>query len=74
MDLIKNQKSKIKNQKFQRKGSKIYFYNYLTRKIEKFKPIRKNWVFIYCCGPTVYDFVHLGNLRTYLFEDFLRRT
>ncbi len=74
MDLIKNQKSKIKNQKFQRRGSKIHFYNYLTRKIERFKPIRKNWVFMYCCGPTVYDFVHLGNLRTYLFEDFLRRT
>jgi len=53
--------------------AKIYFYNYLSRKIEKFKPIRKRRVHLYCCGPTVYDFVHLGNLRTYLFEDLLRR-
>ncbi len=54
--------------------SKIYIYNTLTRKKENFKPIRKEWVGLYTCGPTVYDYAHIGNLRTYIFEDVLRRT
>lgn len=49
-------------------------WNTLSRKIEEFKPIRKNFVELYTCGPTVYNFSHLGNLRTYIFEDTLRRT
>jgi len=49
-------------------------YNSLTRKKEEFKPIDKNEVKIYGCGPTVYWFAHLGNLRTYIFEDILKRT
>lgn len=53
---------------------RLYFYNSLTRKKELFKPIRKDWVGLYTCGPTVYNFVHIGNLRTYIFEDVLRRT
>ena len=53
---------------------KIYFYNALTRKKELFKPIRKTWVGLYTCGPTVYNYAHIGNLRTYIFEDVLRRT
>ncbi|QQG52937.1 MAG: cysteine--tRNA ligase [Candidatus Falkowbacteria bacterium] len=53
---------------------KIYLYNTLTRQKEIFKPIKKGVVGLYTCGPTVYNFAHIGNLRTYLFEDFLKRT
>ena len=49
-------------------------YNTLTRKLEEFKPIKEGQVSMYCCGPTVYSFAHIGNLRTYLNEDFLHRT
>mgnify|MGYP001222334732 CR=1 FL=1 len=52
----------------------IKLYNTLSRKKEVFKPIKKNQVSIYTCGPTVYDYAHIGNLRTFLFEDILRRT
>ena len=51
----------------------LSLYNTLSRKKEKFKPIR-NTVAYYSCGPTVYDRVHIGNLRTFIFEDILRRT
>ena len=52
----------------------IKFYNTLIRKKEVFKSIRKGNVNFYVCGPTVYNLVHIGNLRTYIFEDILRRT
>ena len=52
----------------------INIYNTLTRKVEPFKPISNNEVKIYCCGPTVYLFQHIGNFRTYIFEDVLVRT
>jgi len=52
----------------------LKLYNVLTRRKEVFKPLRKDWVGFYTCGPTVYNFAHLGNLRTYVFEDLLRRT
>ncbi|MFA5086632.1 MAG: cysteine--tRNA ligase [Candidatus Paceibacterota bacterium] len=48
-------------------------YNTLTRKKEEFKPIKGNEVRIYTCGPTVYWFAHIGNMRTYIFEDILKR-
>lgn len=48
-------------------------YNTLTRKIEEFKPIKANEVRMYSCGPTVYYYAHIGNLRAYLFMDTLRR-
>lgn len=48
-------------------------YNTLTRKIEEFKPIDENQVKLYSCGPTVYNYAHIGNLRAYLFMDTLRR-
>ncbi|OQB08507.1 MAG: Cysteine--tRNA ligase [Parcubacteria group bacterium ADurb.Bin216] len=51
----------------------IYLYNTLTKKKEEFKPIEDNKVGIYTCGPTVYWFAHVGNLRTYIFEDILKR-
>lgn len=49
-------------------------HNTLTKKIDEFKPIKNGEVGLYTCGPTVYDHVHIGNLRTYIFEDMLRRT
>ena len=52
----------------------LYLYNYLTRKKEPFKPLKRGQVGLYTCGPTVYNFAHIGNLRTYVFEDVLRRT
>ncbi len=52
---------------------KLYLYNSLTRKKEKFKPIKKGNVGMYTCGPTVYGVAHLGNLRSMLLGDLLRR-
>lgn len=49
------------------------FYNTLSKKKETFKPINPKLVRLYSCGPTVYNYVHIGNLRTFLFEDILRR-
>ena len=51
----------------------LKLYNTLTRKKEIFKPIKKNSVGMYVCGPTIYDHAHIGNLRAYLFADILRR-
>lgn len=48
-------------------------YNTLTKKVEEFIPYDKNMVTMYTCGPTVYSFAHIGNLRTYLFEDILEK-
>lgn len=53
--------------------NKLFLYNTLTKRKEEFKPIKSGLVGIYACGPTVYNYAHIGNLRTYLFEDFLRR-
>lgn len=52
---------------------KLNFYNTLTKKKEEFKPINEGKVCMYSCGPTVYSFAHIGNLRAYLFMDTLRR-
>ena len=49
-------------------------YNTLTRKEENFIPKDKNLVTMYTCGPTVYHFAHIGNLRCYIFEDVLEKT
>ncbi len=51
----------------------IRLYNTLNRKIDDFKPLKLGKVSIYACGPTVYNFQHLGNMRTYIFEDVLKR-
>ena len=51
----------------------IRFYNSLSRSVEDFEPIRPGHVSIYSCGPTVYDFAHIGNFRSFLFGDVLRR-
>jgi cysteinyl-tRNA synthetase len=52
---------------------KLHLYNSLTRKKAEFKPIRPEEVGLYTCGPTVYNYAHIGNLRTYIFEDILKR-
>ena len=52
----------------------IQFYNTLTKKKEAFKPLKEGEVGIYACGPTVYNYAHIGNLRTYIFEDLIVRT
>src|SRR3989304_7198803 len=51
----------------------VKLYNTLTRKKQIFKPLHNKRVGLYTCGPTVYNFAHIGNLRTYIFEDVLRR-
>jgi len=52
----------------------LKFFNTLTRSKEEFKPINQNKADLYTCGPTVYDYAHIGNLRAYIFADVLRRT
>ena len=54
--------------------SQMRFYNTLTKKVEEFKPIHEGKVSLYTCGPTVYHFAHIGNLRCYIMEDILDRT
>ena len=49
-------------------------FNTLTRQKEIFKPLSQEKVKVYYCGPTVYNFAHIGNLRTYLWEDFVVKT
>src|SRR5438093_1957209 len=51
----------------------VRLYNTLTRQEEEFVPIKTGEVRLYTCGPTVYDYAHIGNFRTYLWEDLLRR-
>ena len=54
--------------------NKLYFYNTLTRKVEQFIPNQEGKVSMYTCGPTVYHFAHIGNLRSYIMEDLLEKT
>src|SRR5580658_8553829 len=51
----------------------LRLYNTLTRQIDEFKPLEGNIVRMYTCGPTVYAFAHIGNFRTFVFQDVLRR-
>lgn len=52
----------------------LTLYNTMTRSMEEFYPLNPPKVGMYCCGPTVYNYAHIGNLRTYIFEDILRRS
>lgn len=52
----------------------LQLYNTLGRKLQAFHPLKNQTVGLYTCGPTVYNTAHIGNLRTYIFEDVLRRT
>src|SRR3990167_3939209 len=51
----------------------MQLFNYLTRKVEPFDKRQEKEVGLYTCGPTVYDYVHIGNWRTFVFEDILKR-
>ncbi|MCK4434265.1 cysteine--tRNA ligase [Candidatus Bathyarchaeota archaeon] len=51
----------------------VHFFNTLTREKERFIPLEKGKVKMYTCGPTVYDFAHIGNFRSFIFGDLLRR-
>jgi cysteinyl-tRNA synthetase len=53
--------------------SMLRLYNTLTRVKEEFQPIHPGEVRLYTCGPTVYDYAHIGNFRTFVFEDLMRR-
>jgi cysteinyl-tRNA synthetase len=52
----------------------LNLYNTLSRKKEAFKPLKDKEVGMYSCGPTVYNYAHIGNLRTYIFNDILKRS
>ena len=52
----------------------ISLHNTLTRKVEPVEPLEPGVVTLYTCGPTVYNFAHIGNLRTFLFQDLMKRT
>ncbi len=56
------------------KSMPLSIYNTLSRELETFKPMKQEWVKVYYCGPTPYNYAHIGNLRAYLFEDFVIRT
>ncbi|MDT8390886.1 MAG: cysteine--tRNA ligase [Lentisphaeria bacterium] len=51
----------------------LRFYNSLTRTVDDFKPLEPGKAGLYTCGPTVYNYAHIGNFRAYVFEDLLRR-
>ncbi len=51
----------------------IRFFNTMSGKLEDFRPLEKGVVKLYTCGPTVYDYAHIGNFRAYIFEDLLKR-
>ena len=50
----------------------LRLYNSMGRRLQTFKPIRGKTVRMYTCGPTVWNYAHIGNFRTYVFEDVLR--
>ncbi|MEE4262807.1 MAG: cysteine--tRNA ligase [Desulfobacteraceae bacterium] len=52
---------------------KLHLYNSLLRRKEELKTVKPGQVGLYTCGPTVYNYAHIGNLRTYIFEDILKR-
>jgi cysteinyl-tRNA synthetase len=70
---MKSATPKIKHASKERSPMDLKLYNTLTRKKEVFSPINPPQVGLYTCGPTVYNYAHIGNLRTYIFEDILKR-
>lgn len=52
----------------------LEFYNSLTKKVEAFKPIKEGHVGLYSCGPTVYNYPHIGNYRAFIFADILKKS
>ena len=68
--MCRNEKRNRRNEE----GEKMRFYNTLGRAFEEFKPMKEGFAGMYTCGPTVYNYAHIGNFRAYLFEDLLRRS
>lgn len=66
--MLNNLKPIIKN------PAKLYLFNTMSQKKEEFIPLEDNKARMYCCGLTVYNYAHIGNLRKYIFDDILRRT
>ncbi|MDD2942102.1 MAG: cysteine--tRNA ligase [bacterium] len=62
-----------KGNMFEIEVKKVSLYNTRSRGVEEFAGIRPGYAGVYCCGPTVYNYQHIGNLRTYIFEDLLTR-
>ena len=54
--------------------NKVYLFNTLTRKVETVVPHEEGKIGMYTCGPTVYHFAHIGNLRSYIMEDVLEKS
>ena len=52
----------------------LSLFNTLTRQVEPVRPVTEGRISLYTCGPTVYNYAHIGNLRTFLFQDLLKRT
>lgn len=67
-------KANIERSKVTKMENRLSFYNTLTRKVEQFIPNEDGKVAMYTCGPTVYHFAHIGNLRSYIMEDLLEKT
>src|SRR4030067_1422842 len=65
--------SLIQWEKMKMTTENIHFFNTMSRTKEKFVPIEKGFVKMYTCGPTVYDFSHIGNMRAFIFEDLFKR-
>ncbi|MDP3881772.1 MAG: cysteine--tRNA ligase [Nanoarchaeota archaeon] len=71
--MVKTKDKKDKTKEDSKKNIPLHIYNTLTRKKEIFKPIKKEEVRMYTCGPTVYWYQHIGNLKAYIFSDLLKR-
>jgi len=52
----------------------LHIYNTLSRELERFKPLKQDEVKVYYCGPTPYNYAHIGNLRNYLMDDIIVRS
>ena len=52
----------------------LHLYDTYSRELREFTPLRADCVGVYACGPTVYDYAHIGNFRAYVWEDLLRRS
>src|SRR3989344_8232019 len=71
--MVRAKKKNFINGEGEQEMMTLKLYNTLTRKKEIFKPIKDKIVNIYTCGPTVYDYAHIGNFRAYVCSDILKR-
>ncbi len=72
-ETISERQKEIKRLSRAERKQPLYLYNTLARKKQLLKPIKKGVIGFYSCGPTVYDYAHIGNLRTYISQDILKR-